>query len=637
MRDQFIRQSKKKLAEHKYAEAIQIVEQIPNASRNDDSDSLLDKAKELDSLLSDIRGAALVEKTSLALADKLVKAVPANADAAKIREQLLLKAKSKPADARLAVGNFALSPRRTHLGIPIDPLAHFTGLEAEDEKVATTLNEHPGEFFVALGLALQGIEQAQVSLNLMPVEKGSLLGKLNISLTARRGPLVAWGLDLSDFALKAIKLSHDPKTKVTRIEACEYILHRKPLTHPEVEMIRGELVDETLRDFAGRHELKDCRICVAVSGHRVLGRFFDLPPMPAKKVPEAVQFEAKHQVPIPLGELRWAYQILNEVPGKAADDQPRRILLVAIRESHVQDRVLTFKSAGIPVDIVQSEAIALHNAAVLEFFSSKDPTDANVAAAPPSTEEAIVLVDIGAETTNVVISTPRATWFRGFGQGGDTFTRTLAGQFHLNHDQAEILKRSPARARRYYQWRDAISPLYVQIASEIERSINSYQKSFPEAKLTRIYGLGGAFPDLRPAAVPAHRCGRSLVASLAIASRRRRRLGRTGRERHLRGGRSARQVPDIGGRGFGGGCRQQFRANLAIAARDDVRRRAGGLLVAMRARMVAVAPAEAERRMIWSDQPASAQRASDRIAIIATTAPTREIVMIDLLSLVALH
>ena len=88
---------------------------------------------------------------------------------------------------------------------------------------------------------------------------------------------------------------------------------------------------------------------------------------------------------------------------------------------------------------------------------------------------------------------PRAAWFRSFGLGGENFTQALLKQFQLVRDQAEDLKRQPAKARRYSLYCATQESLLVQLVSEIERSLSSYSRFGPANPVERLYGVGGAF------------------------------------------------------------------------------------------------------------------------------------------------
>lgn len=479
LRDHFVRLAKAKLATHEYAEAGQALQQIAPLARTDEVDSLSDKTQELDSLMQNLRCTAIADQAALALGRKLVKYAPSNHVAQKLLADLDRQAKSPAADPRLAVPNGA-APDRTPLGMPVDWLGHFTGVVSANAEIAETLQQHPGEFFIALGLALQGVDEAHIPLNLAPAEKASVLGKLNLG-RLRAKPASAWGIDLGNFGLRALKLSRDPKSGQVQIEGCEHIPHSTPLTAPSAELERSNIVEQTLRTFLERTKTAGARVVVNIPGQRVLGRFFELPPLPAAKLAGAVQFEAKHQLPIALEELCWAYQMLGT---DAGDERGANVLLAAARQAHVRDCLAPFKSLGITVDAVQSDCLALHNAVQREFFS-----DGTALAA----DDVLAFVEMGAEGTNVVFSSRDTTWFRSFGLAGNSFTNVLVRHLQLTYEQAEQWKREPARARRFYHFQAALQPLLAQLAGELERSIASYRKLYPSHRIRHLYGLGGAF------------------------------------------------------------------------------------------------------------------------------------------------
>ncbi len=484
LRDHFYKLAKAEIGKFQYANAVEILTQIPELFRTSDVHTLADLALELSALLQTVQETPLAEESLRGLADKLGKFAAQNEDVAKLRQRLANRLQKSPPDARLGAPEWQPSPIKSALGPPVDWLAYFTRLEATDEKLRATLKEHPGEFYIALGLALQGVDVAEVPLNLMSVEKGSVLSRIK-NVFSRKGPALAWGIDLGDRALKAIQLARDEETGVIEIIGCEYLTHENLLAGPDADLVRSEVLGKTLQDFVSRVDLKGCQVIAALPASRVLGRFCEIPPLPAKKVPQTVQYEARHQFPVALDELNWAYYVLNEAEGKAADETPRRVMMVAARAAHVQQRVQLFKRTGIEVNILQSECVALHNALRYEFASGE--TEKHEA------DHALAVVDVGVSSTSVVISSPKGLWFRNFGQAGNNFTTQLVKQFQLTHEQAEQLKRDPARARRYHLFQSAMQPVLVQLCGEIERSVSTYQKQNPEHTIRRIYGIGGGF------------------------------------------------------------------------------------------------------------------------------------------------
>ncbi len=486
LRDSLVRLAEGKLARHKYREALDQLVRIPLAVRTPETDALLERVSELQCLVAETQSAALADQNLLALVERLCTLVPDYPSGEKLRVQVRQRMDKKPDDPRLGAANWAAPPARSPLGPPVDWLAHPIQTPAAEPAVALALHQRPGQFFVALGLALQALGQAVCGVNLLPRESGSLLSSLPALSLGRRSPAAAWGLDFGETALRAIKLTRDAKSGALLLAAAELIPHERALNHPAAEQQRGPIAERTLETFLSRAgELKGIRIGASLPGSRVIGRFFELPPRPAKKVADSVQYEARHQLPMALDELCWGYAIQDELDGK--DHSPRQVFIEASRRAQVSERLALLERAGISVDVLQSDCVALHNALVYEFWPDGQPAAAGAAGS------AVAVLDVGAESGNIVISAPRCVWFRNFGHGGDSFTRELCKTLQLTSEQAGQVKRQPALAESYHRLDAAWRPLWVQLASELDRSLAMHRKLYPDYPVGHIYGLGGGF------------------------------------------------------------------------------------------------------------------------------------------------
>ncbi|MGE5608318.1 MAG: pilus assembly protein PilM, partial [Bacillota bacterium] len=105
----------------------------------------------------------------------------------------------------------------------------------------------------------------------------------------------AWGIDLGNRGLKAIKLVREGDR--FRIDDFEIIEHEQILS------IAGDnkesLQKTALARFVERHNIRGSAVGVSVSGQSSFARFIKLPPVEPKKIPEIVRFEAVQQIPFP--------------------------------------------------------------------------------------------------------------------------------------------------------------------------------------------------------------------------------------------------------------------------------------------------------------------------------------------------
>jgi type IV pilus assembly protein PilM len=482
LRDSICAAAKKKLLANSYDEARIMLETIPTFVRNEEVEKLFDRAIELDGISTDIRLSPVIDDTVLQLLEKLHKASPKDDTVEKQLRDVQKKRATRPTDPWAWLPSWSTMPRRTLLGMPADYLGPLSQCHFDSPEVESEVRAEPQRYHVALGLALQATGHAAVPVNLLTTET-NLVSSLLGFIAAK--PKHGWGLDLSPTGLKLIRMATELKEGRAHILAADFLPHGKPLSQASDDIERAEIVLETLKQAKIKHQLpgeKDKntdRVVAAMASRWTLGRFFDLPPVAKNKLHDAVTFEAKHQIPIPLNELNWGYHAIREGGEKPDLTKPPHIVLVAAKDFHLKERVQYFKTAGIALHAVSADPVALHNAVRFEYL--RDTAD----------DEYIGFMDIGSEGSSFVISSKEQVWFRTTGNSGNDVTSNMVKRFQLTWQQAEDLKRGPAKARRFHLYWEALQPLFVQISSEIERSIGSFVKQFPGRSVKRIYLVGG--------------------------------------------------------------------------------------------------------------------------------------------------
>ena len=166
-------------------------------------------------------------------------------------------------------------------------------------------------------------------------------------------------------------------------------------------------------------------------------KFIKLPPVEKKRIPDIVKFEARQQIPFALEEVVWAYQQIggDDEEGGDEDFTMAEVGLFAMKRDQINRAILPFTVAGIEVDIVQMGPIALYN------FITLRPAQ-GVAAS----KDSVVLLDIGADNTDLIITDGTRIWQRNVPIGGNHFTRALTKELKLTFAKAEHLKRNATKA-----------------------------------------------------------------------------------------------------------------------------------------------------------------------------------------------
>jgi len=286
--------------------------------------------------------------------------------------------------------------------------------------------------------------------------------------------MAVWAVDIGSFSLKAMHLSDS--LGAIEVLGFEYIPHGKTLSGGGISQNeREELIALSLREFVSKNYIGKDEVIVSVSGHNSFARFVKLPPVEAKKIPEIVKFEASQQIPFDINEVQWDWQLMSQ-----EDSAELTVGLFAIKNDIVTAELEHFSRENIRVGSVQMVPMALYN-----YFLYDRPDLVR------NKNQATVLVNIGAENTDLVICTASSVWQRGIAMGGNAFTRAIADTFKLNFEKAEKLKRTAAMSKYARQIFQAMRPVFTDLASEIQRSLGFYTNSNSEVKLSRIIALGG--------------------------------------------------------------------------------------------------------------------------------------------------
>lgn len=278
----------------------------------------------------------------------------------------------------------------------------------------------------------------------------------------------AWGIDLGNRALKAVKLVRSGGG--FQIE--DFVV----IEHEQILSVAGDnkesLQKAALAQFVERHATRGSAVGVGVSGQSSFARFIKLPPVEPKKIPEIIRFEAIQQIPFPLEDVEWAYQLFQE-----KDSPDIEVGIFAMRKELVNHHIGFFTDLGLNVQVVQMNPLAIYNGMYYD----------------DQTTQTTIFMDAGSENTDLIICDGQTVWLRTLPIGGNNFTETLAKAFKLNFAKAEELKRTAASSKYAKQIFQAMRPVFADLVSEIQRSIGFYASVHRDARIQRIVALGSTF------------------------------------------------------------------------------------------------------------------------------------------------
>lgn len=306
-----------------------------------------------------------------------------------------------------------------------------------------------------------------------------------------------WGIDLGQSALRALRcrINSDDKTKILA-DAYDFVEYPTILNQPDADA--PAIIREALKTFLSRNSVKDDAVAISTAGQNGLARFVKLPPVEEKKIPDIVRFEARQQIPFKLEEVVWDYQRL---PGGSVEDGfalDAEVGLFAMKRDQVFKAIKPFEEVGIPVEYIQLAPLAIFNCVRYDLLESSLPE----AVDPDNPPAWKVILSVGTDTTDVVMTNGFRVWQRSVPLGGNHFTKAITKTLKTTFSKAEHLKRnaqslSPDDAKALFK---AMRPVYGDMVTEVQTSLRYFTMNVEKsADVDQIVALGNAMklPGLR--------------------------------------------------------------------------------------------------------------------------------------------
>lgn len=224
-------------------------------------------------------------------------------------------------------------------------------------------------------------------------------------------------------------------------------------------------------------------IYYSISGQSVFTRFVKLPPSAPDQVAQMVRFEAQQNVPFPMDQVVWDYQLVQSLKNSDLE-----AVIVAIK-AEMLDRINAEVSAtGCVAERVGVGPLSLYNAFRFNY---------------PEYEGCTLILDIGAKSTQLIFAEDGKIFIRGVPIGGNQITQAIATDLQKPFADAETLKQEKGfvgLGGAYADPDDAtaariskvIRGILTRLHSEVSRSIVSYRSQQGGSAPTRILLTGGS-------------------------------------------------------------------------------------------------------------------------------------------------
>ena len=236
-------------------------------------------------------------------------------------------------------------------------------------------------------------------------------------------------------------------------------------------------IAQSLGAVAARRKLSG-GAAIAVPGHLALTKFIKTPSVAKEKRGKIVAFEAAENIPYPLEDVVWDHVVV------ADDGFDLEVMLAAVKFDAMQSLCGAADAAGFPVERATPASLALYRAFRYNY---------------PQVLESVIVVNIGARTTNLLFLEGDRFYVRTLALAGNTVTQAIAEELRIDFASAETLKiqvlsgksdlppTSPSRAAV----QRAASAFVAKLQVEITRSAVNHRRQSGGGAPVAVYLTGG--------------------------------------------------------------------------------------------------------------------------------------------------
>lgn len=259
---------------------------------------------------------------------------------------------------------------------------------------------------------------------------------------------------------------------------------------PSQQEQHSPITSDIIRELIRETGAKKSPTLLSVPGQSVFTRFVKLPAVEETKVVQIIQYEAQQNVPFPMDEVVWDYQLIG-----TAEQGELEVVLVAIKSEIIEELTDTVRGADLRLEVVDVAPMALYNCARFSYPEWFAP-DAEK-------KECVILLDIGARTSNLVFVEGNKIFSRSIPIAGNVITQAIATEFGISFREAEQLKRSKGMVGLGGAYEDPpdetqarvskiIRNVITQLHADINRTINFYRTQRGGSAPTRVLLSGGS-------------------------------------------------------------------------------------------------------------------------------------------------
>lgn len=287
-------------------------------------------------------------------------------------------------------------------------------------------------------------------------------------------------LDIGASSIKAAEFEYSARGEITLVN-----FGQKEYTEELNDANRTAVLSGLIRDLLQEKGFASRKALVSLSGQSAFIRFVKLPPVSdeERRVRQIVEFEARQNVPFPMEEVIWDYQLIASSGSDEMD-----VMFVVIKNESVEQVTRAVQSLGLDPVLVDIAPVACYNAARANRVGD---------------DECVMILNIGARSSNLLFVDRSRFFARTIPIAGHTITQQIAKEFNISLEEAEEMKRHHGFVGLggAYEITESevattiskiIRNVMTRLHGEINRSISVYRAQQKGNRPVRMYLSGGS-------------------------------------------------------------------------------------------------------------------------------------------------
>jgi len=248
---------------------------------------------------------------------------------------------------------------------------------------------------------------------------------------------------------------------------------------------------QTLKMLMDKAGVTTNKVVASLPNSAVFTSVIEMPKIPESELKNAVEFEAKKYVPLPLSEVALSWSIIEKKRArisrdtnlgniKSAVETHNKVLLTAVPTVVIDNYVRVFQQLNLQPQAFEIEALALIRSLVAEEDS------------------VTLLIDIGAKNTTInLVDEGYLRFSKNLSIGGDTVTTSIAQSLSVNFARAEQFKKDFGMTGSGQQIPQIMRPILDIIKNEAQQLMSLFESRGERIDKVLLSGGGSKLPSLK--------------------------------------------------------------------------------------------------------------------------------------------